>query len=364
MKTISGTLSFPTFAILVAVVAPRFVLLVAADCFTSTQDMLIAQIAGGTRELVICPDTTIDIGLPTDATFSSFEDGDVPLSAIADDVTIKCGDNGSSKNNCILNGGFIQFGTTPSIAQAPGLAITTNNLKIQGLTFTGQLADLDVAGEAAVGISAPGTNIILEDVIFEDLISNTILFTSRNALTPVDAFPPMSANVTISNSVFRNITYTRAVVSNVNQTITMDNVLFEDITHLPCEECPGAIASIVYGRDGFTQVIDCEFNNVEFTHSAVFIRGDASGFSYSGNIGTELSIANNEINDEKTCSDGLIISSSPFGSSLNLTEELDSCTSLLDAAAMNKRSGAVSLYGLGVASITFIASMLTLALWL
>ena len=339
------------YALLVAVATPR--LLVTAECFNSTQDILLAQ-AGGKKDIVICPGTTITIGVPTDATFSTFAGGDYPLSVLGDDTTIKCGDDGSSSNNCVLEGGFIQFATTPALAQAPGLAITTNNLMVQGLTFKGQLQDLPIGGEASVGLSAPGMNMVMDDVIFDGISGNAVLFLEKNAITPPEAFPPMSASLTIQNSVFRNIMYTTEVVSNGNQTLTLNNVAFEDIKYVPCSECPDIIATIVYGQ-GKTELKDCQFNNVEFTNSAVFIRGVESDLTYSGNTGMGLTA----VNTENTCEDGLIVASSPIGT-LDLSSDMDVCKMLLESSDTGTNSDSPNggskdaAYGVG----TFVSSLL------
>ena len=299
-------------------------------CFTSTSDMLTAQI-GGQKDLVICPNTTIPIGLPTDGTFSSFAGGDLPLTAVADNVTIKCGEDGKSSNYCALDGGLVQFVTSPAIAQAPQLPIiTTHNLKLQGITFTGTLAGLPGAGELSVILSTQGQNVVFEDCVFANLTTvNKVLALDNNALVPPEAFPPGSVSLTIKDSLFSGITYASEVIENSNQTLILENVIFEDLKYQSSSEA-AAIEVVIYaaGTEGATHVNNCEFNNIEFKNTVLMVRGAGMTYESSGNSGSQWKVAEG-VNETQSCPSGLIVATSepPLDISNN---EGDACMALTE----------------------------------
>ena len=108
-----------------------------SDCYNSTLAILMAQLQGS-KDFILCPHTTIDIGVPANAQFTAFINGDYPLAILGDGVTVQCGYDGSSTNNCVLNGGFVQLVSIPNNPFLP-TKITSNDLKVQGLTFSGTL---------------------------------------------------------------------------------------------------------------------------------------------------------------------------------------------------------------------------------
>mmetsp|Transcript_18145 Transcript_18145/g.39067 ORF Transcript_18145/g.39067 Transcript_18145/m.39067 type:complete len:128 (+) Transcript_18145:171-554(+) len=124
----------------------------------------------GTKDFTLYPNTTIGIGAPANAQFTDFANGDFPVAIMGDGGTVRCGSDGSAKNSCVLNGGFIQLVATPNNPLVTG-KFTTNDMKIQGLTFSGSLQGDRVGGILTRpwrwGRSAP--NMILEDCIFSNL---------------------------------------------------------------------------------------------------------------------------------------------------------------------------------------------------
>ena len=107
-------------------------------CYNSTLAILMAQLTQGSKDFILCPNTTIDIGVPANQDFTEFTNGDLPLAILGDGVTVQCGYDGSSTNNCVLNGGFVQLVSIPNNPFLP-TKITSNDLKVQGLTFSGTL---------------------------------------------------------------------------------------------------------------------------------------------------------------------------------------------------------------------------------
>lgn len=106
------------------------------DCFNSTFAIIEAQLVNPSSEYIVCPNTTISVGFPS-ADFSGFVDGDWPLVPLGPNVTFKCGHEGKSSNNCVLDGSFIHFLSLPDLPQVGKTGIVTDNLYVSGFTFTG-----------------------------------------------------------------------------------------------------------------------------------------------------------------------------------------------------------------------------------
>ena len=352
---------------LIAAVSLASVGVVAADdhCYTSTAAMLEAQ-ATGVKELIICPNTTIDIGLPADDTFSSFTGGDFPLAVIDNGVTIKCGDDGKSTNNCVLNGGFAQFATSPMLAQVPGLMITTDNLLVQGLTFTGALTTLPGLDDRAISLSAPGQNMVFDDVVVENIKGLQIFTMAFNGLGDPALFPSGSASVTVKNSVFRQVTYGIDVVYNRNQTVILDNVVFEDVTYDPIL-AGNTSSEVIFASGGELQVLNTEFTNVGFNRAVVVIRGEDTKYTISGVTGSNWEVYDEAIHNETMfCADGLIVGTSP--GVLDLSTELDMCMALIGeeypVGEPTDPSSAASFASLNKVTSSAIFSSALLAWWL
>jgi hypothetical protein len=277
----------------------------AQECFSSTLAILMAQTQNPpVKDIVLCPDTTIDIGLPANAEFTEFVGGDYPLTILHDEVTIRCGEDGSSSNNCSLNGGFVQLVATPNNPFFP-TQITTNNLMVQGLTFKGTLTGVSGLLSSAVALGTPGENMVFDDCVFEGLISDQVMFNGRDGLSSPEDMPPMSSIVTIKNSTFRNITYKYRILLSNLQTMNLENSKFENLKYGDCD-CNNA--AVVQLDDAKMDMKDCSFDDVEFFASVVYARGNETDFTFSGNTATDLKVFDQENRDENDyCEEGLII---------------------------------------------------------
>eukprot|EP00934_Nitzschia_sp_Nitz4_P006338 Nitzschia sp. Nitz4//scaffold2_size372955//289102//290753//NITZ4_000456-RA/size372955-snap-gene-0.45-mRNA-1//1//CDS//3329546877//6328//frame0 len=103
------------------------------------------------RTYILCPDTTYEMGFVNSV--GGFDDGFEPLQP-RPHIHYKCGDDGSSSNNCVLTGGdygMISF-SSPDIAH--------NNVTLQGITF-------DNLGGAAALFARAG-NFSFVDCIFKN----------------------------------------------------------------------------------------------------------------------------------------------------------------------------------------------------
>ena len=108
-----------------------------------------------------------------------------------------------------------------------------SGLTVQGITFTGTLADLPLFSLVGIAIvvSAPGFGVVFDDCYFVDLDATSIFTLLRtSAIVPPENYPVDSGSVTIKNSYFKNVAYRDGLllVSGNNQLLVEDCV-FENI---------------------------------------------------------------------------------------------------------------------------------------
>ncbi len=265
-----------------------------AVCYNDTQAMLMAQVAGE-KQLEICAGSTLAIGIPTTGDLMEWS-AMPPLVVITDDVEIYCGADKKSTNNCVLEGGVLQLVTSYFNPLLPGVATnSTNNLKITGLTFQGTLTEVSgLSLGNAVAIGAPGTNIVLDDCIFQDLIGSNTIFVGRNDFTPEENFGPKTAEIFIQNSVFRNIQFGRHVIYNAAQTIHLNTVSFNNINYSPLCDCE--VASVFELENASTTTLnDVTINDVETLTALVYQIGEGTEFTHE-----DLTVEGYSIYEEAT----------------------------------------------------------------
>ncbi|CAJ1935124.1 unnamed protein product [Cylindrotheca closterium] len=196
-----------------------------STCISSLADANIAMVTGAT--ITLCENTIYSVGAPLDSTFSSFPGG-LPLIVDVADVTIQCGISGASSGNCTMEGGFAQL----LLGSPSDVTSTSNNLKVNGLTFTG------IMESALSGTSAPrpvvatnsGTGIVFNDCIFKDIQSTGyVVYVAPDAL--------IGMQLTIQNSVFSNIGFSfDAIYADADSQVSLENVTFANMTHLLPED--------------------------------------------------------------------------------------------------------------------------------
>ena len=142
------------------------------------------------RRYTICANTTIQIGEPLEPGGVAYQNGDFPLFVFHPNFSVKCGESGSSINNCVLSGGADMLQTLrdnetlasvlPVLPQlVPGLPAyptelptgwmpSADNLRIEGLTFQGGKDLNDGFAHADVIFTGPGSNTTLTDCIFQN----------------------------------------------------------------------------------------------------------------------------------------------------------------------------------------------------
>ena len=221
-----------------AAVAASFLPMGSAVCYNNTESMITAQLQGETK-LEICAESYFEIGMPTSANLTNFT-GMPPLLILKDNVEVYCGPDGSVENNCVFDGGVLQLITNVDNPMLPNVQTTsTNNLRVSGVTFTGQLKDIPgVVEGTSVALGAPGTNITFDDCFWHGMTAQHFFFLTRTAYTSQAMFPALSANVTISNSKFRDNFVGSDTIYNDQQILTLQNVHLEHINYIPLCNCP------------------------------------------------------------------------------------------------------------------------------
>ena len=282
-----------------------------ASCYNSTASILQAQLTDPTTKVFkICPATTITIGLPTNFEFTEFAGGDIPLTVIYDDVTIQCGENGDPADDCRLSGGFIQFVTIPNNPFVSDRNVSTNNLLLKGLTFTGEMTEVPGLLGGPVYLSAPGTGMVIEDCYFKDLSGGggvTAVTNSLAVITPAELYPPFSSELTIKGCSFQNVVYGRGVVVNYNQTMSLEGAIFNEMKYQ--DVGPGTYG-LVANIGGVMELSESTFEASEVV-SAVAYWWDisptdvVSTFEYRNNENSDIVFVN-ATGREDYCEEGLL----------------------------------------------------------
>jgi hypothetical protein len=193
-----------------------------------------------------------------------------------------------------------------------------------------------------IGIGAPGMNMVLNDCTFEGVTSDQLFYLHRDMLTAPEDFPPLSADATIKNSVFRNSTYSFDVINTREQTIKVDNVVFEDLKYEPCT-CTNISAVIRITEGGYVDLEDCVFGDVEYLSSVVITFGNDSIFTYLNISASGLTVYDKEKNRNETdyCELGLIVETvenGMFDSCESIFSGNESPTNVPSAAPIEKSS--------------------------
>jgi hypothetical protein len=250
----------------------------AASCYNSTARILEAQLADPpTKDFTICPATTLSIGIPMSLALTGFTGGDIPLTVIHDDVTIQCGDDGDPQNNCRLSGGFIRFLTIPNHPLVPDRNVTTNNLRLKGLTFTGEMSTVFGWSVGPVVLSAPGNNMVLEDCIFQDLSSEQGVTAVTNDLatwiTPAELYPLFSSELTIKGCRFHNVVYGLMVIGNYYQTMRIESATFSEMMY---QDFGSGSLGVVANMGGIMTLSESTFDASQVASAAAHWSDDSS----------------------------------------------------------------------------------------
>ena len=285
----------------------------AASCYNSTARILEAQLADPpTKDFTICPATNISIGIPMSLALTEFTGGDIPLTVIHDDVTIQCGDDGDPTNDCRLSGGFIRFLTIPNHPLVPDRNVTTNNLHLKGLTFTGEMSTFFGWSVSPVVLSAPGNNMVLEDCIFQDLTSlqGVTAVTNDRAtwITPAELYPPFSSELTLQGCRFHNVVYGVMVVGNYYQTMRIESATFHQMLY---QDFGSGSLGVVANMGGIMTLSESTFDASQVASAAAHWSDDSttteviSTFDFRNNENRGIVFVN-ATDGEAYCEKGLL----------------------------------------------------------
>ena len=86
----------------------------------------------------------------------------------------------------------------------------------------------------AIAVGTVGTNMIVEDCIFTNLESDQVVFMGNDALSSPEDLLPQQSTLTISNSVFTDITYKREILHVDSQTLIVQGSTFHNIEYQSC----------------------------------------------------------------------------------------------------------------------------------
>ena len=212
-------------------------------CYASTFDMFTAQVEfdgddDEPMELILCPNTTIEIGTFANPLRDDFNwtGGDFPIVAMRRNVTVQCGIDGRHENNCIIGGGLIQVNAQyeqyhPKYGYVePTPAVDGFHLK--GITFTGTHQPSGPFGGISVTMSHPGKGIIFEDCVWKDYdATKRVIAVGQNyimELLGIDV-PDLSVELTIRNCLFESVTYEEEFMVTFQQALIVEDTVFRDV---------------------------------------------------------------------------------------------------------------------------------------
>ncbi|CAB9528676.1 unknown protein [Seminavis robusta] len=270
------------------------------DCYTSTMDVLQAQLFQPEQQLfIMCPQSRIKIGeldTPEQASVR-FINGDYPLVIVRANVEVRCGLSGAVDNDCILEGGQTQVAMLHDLYQNElGISSSpaTHNVTLRGITFTGALVSDLLWGSASVTIGNPGRNIRLINCKWENMFAPTGLIyvgldTFQQAYGTA-SLPSRSSEVAIINSTFTNITYDAALIRVFDQDVSVQGCQFDNIKVTnyarPCyhefgqDWCHGLMYCYGGSFCGLSDICVDQFNF--FGHASLLAASSKTEWSISG----------------------------------------------------------------------------------
>lgn len=226
-------------------------------CYTSTFQLLVDQLEDVDQEVdtyILCPNTTIAVGTLAnpEADIFHFEFGDYPIWPVHPGITIQCGKDGRSENNCTLDGGFLQVAIMPTIPLPPDYddqlaqetaqrleklakednTVVLNDITIRGITFTGQTRHTGPFSGLSVSVSQPGT-FTFEDCHWRQMsLSFGLIGVSRNIYLILRdvPIPNNSMDVRIVDSSFTDIRFDAPLAMSSSQSLAFENCRFDRLT--------------------------------------------------------------------------------------------------------------------------------------
>lgn len=327
-------------------------------CYRTAFDILLDQLKDVNNTVhtyVICPDTTIKPGLPTNPAENQYwpSEGDYPLWPIRSNTTIKCGLDGSSSNNCMVKRGWLQYLAQPVVVLSPeyeyllplanlDLEARLEDIVIQGVTFEGPLDSVsEPLRRYSVLVSQSGTA-TFQDCHWKDMDNSYGLIIVRDNIVLLEKFGitlQSTASLVIRDSTFRNITMRYPLLQTLGQEIILDRVIFYDLkpSPLPLDRClftrsggfeviyetKGGCEGILYcGGDAFCAMTDsCVMNSQTRGPFMNLLASNATQGLFAGNY-----LDTNK--GHSSCELGVVTTNPPDGTDVS---EVFECESAFEA---------------------------------
>ncbi|CAB9500957.1 expressed unknown protein [Seminavis robusta] len=206
-------------------------------CFSESLELNFALVENPQQDLfVMCPNSHIQIGIMRIPNVNNtYRNGQEPLYIVRSNVEVRCGLDGSSSNNCTLDGGTSQlvimyygenqYGITQQDVQ---------NVTVRGITFTGTLDQHFQFGSASVLVAnQQAKDIQLIDCRWQHIsVQFFLVYVGINPYLwsqGTMSLPTQGNQVSIANSTFTNITYGSALFVAMDQVISIERSHFSGL---------------------------------------------------------------------------------------------------------------------------------------
>ena len=223
-------------------------------CYTSSFQILLDQLNDVNHvndTYTLCPNTTIYVGVfaNPEADEFYFVNGDYPIWVVRPNITIQCGIDGKSANNCTIYDGFLQVTANPIVPLPPSLigspegkvsgdlgelALANRlpaleNVTIRGITFSGQIRHAGPFMGMSVLLSQPG-DFTLEDCHWKQMsLSAGLIGAYRNMFLILRdvPLPENTISARIIRSTFTDIRYDNPLVIVISQFLEIEDSIFD-----------------------------------------------------------------------------------------------------------------------------------------
>jgi hypothetical protein len=263
-----------------------------ADCWSNSAAITFSELLAvydpelplAKRSYTMCPDTTISIGTKMGEDYI-YEDGLLPIVAFLPGLEIKCGESGSSKNNCVLHGGqeqIMSLTTTelleelldllplmmPNLEVYPkalpdGFEVNSNGLTIQGMTFN-RFKEVskedggDGMSHSPLNLLSPGLAMSVSDCIFQNGNVKNPASSAIGIHFHDELWSGISlyTQLTVKDCVFQKNTFHGAIIDSVYGIVNQSVV--KAVSHIEVEGCHfmDNVASSVMGLQGTSGTVE------------------------------------------------------------------------------------------------------------
>lgn len=273
-----------------------------AVCISNLNDIVfpeieLAQSGGDTsteRIYVLCPNTNFVVGNALNASDPlNYTGGSFPLVLVNPHMTVFCGDDGMSSNNCTVQGGAnqviaLQHDTMP--LDWSDIYPDISDFNLSGVVFQG-------ATRLAFSINSVGTNVRINDCTFEDQKTGDFVMyldspkkafpvqrrRDEKALTTPTVGQNADISVSVTKCTFRNNQVALSVVATIGAVYThLRSSTFNNNT-IP--ESDNGLGSLLWFTDGSGTIVNNCFIQNLYAFSNTLVNGGI--FEFFDNYATD-----------------------------------------------------------------------------